>query len=94
MTPVRRQYLAIKRQYPDIIVFFRLGDFYETFDSDAETVARVLGITLTSREMGKGNRIPLAGIPYHAAEGYVARLLAAATRSRLPNSSPSQMVVI
>ncbi|HQX62327.1 MAG TPA: DNA mismatch repair protein MutS, partial [Thermomicrobiales bacterium] len=77
MTPVRRQYLAIKRQYPDIIVFFRLGDFYETFDSDAETVARVLGITLTSREMGKGNRIPLAGIPYHAAEGYVARLLAA-----------------
>ncbi|MEI2617643.1 MAG: DNA mismatch repair protein MutS [Thermomicrobiales bacterium] len=77
MTPVRRQYLAIKRQYPDIIVFFRLGDFYETFDNDAETVARVLGITLTSREMGKGNRIPLAGIPYHAAEGYVARLLAA-----------------
>ncbi len=77
MTPVRRQYLAIKRQYPDIIVFFRLGDFYETFDGDAETVARVLGITLTSREMGKGNRVPLAGIPYHAAEGYIARLLAA-----------------
>jgi len=77
MTPVRRQYLAIKRQYPDIIVFFRLGDFYETFDGDAETVAEILGITLTSREMGKGNRIPLAGIPYHAAEGYIARLLAA-----------------
>ncbi|HMM43606.1 MAG TPA: hypothetical protein PKA95_17060, partial [Thermomicrobiales bacterium] len=77
MTPVRRQYLTIKRQYPDIIVFFRLGDFYETFDGDAETVARVLGITLTSREMGKGNRVPLAGIPYHAAEGYIARLLAA-----------------
>lgn len=77
MTPVRRQYMAIKRQYPDIIVFFRLGDFYETFDGDAETVSRVLGITLTSREMGKGNRVPLAGIPYHAAEGYIARLLAA-----------------
>jgi DNA mismatch repair protein MutS len=77
MTPVRRQYLSIKRQYPDIIVFFRLGDFYETFDGDAEVVAEELGITLTSREMGKGNRVPLAGIPYHAAEGYIARLLAA-----------------
>jgi DNA mismatch repair protein MutS len=77
MTPIRRQYLSIKRQYPDIVVFFRLGDFYETFDADAELVASVLGITLTSREMGKGQRIPMAGIPYHAAEGYIARLLAA-----------------
>lgn len=77
MTPIRRQYLSIKRQYPDIIVFFRLGDFYETFDSDAETVSAVLGLTLTSREMGKGTRAPMAGIPYHAAEGYIARLLAA-----------------
>jgi DNA mismatch repair protein MutS len=76
-TPIRRQYLSIKRQYPDIIVFFRMGDFYETFDGDAELVAGVLGITLTSRELGKGNRIPMAGIPYHAVEGHVARLLAA-----------------
>ena len=77
MTPIRRQYLSIKRQYPDIIVFFRLGDFYETFDADAEIVSTVLGLTLTSREMGKGTRVPMAGIPYHAAEGYIARLLAA-----------------
>ncbi|HEX5164281.1 MAG TPA: DNA mismatch repair protein MutS [Thermomicrobiales bacterium] len=77
MTPVRRQYLSIKRQYPEIIVFFRMGDFYETFDGDAELVSSVLGLTLTSREMGRGNRVPMAGIPYHAAEGYLARLLAA-----------------
>jgi DNA mismatch repair protein MutS len=76
-TPIRRQYLSIKRQYPDIIVFFRMGDFYETFDDDAALVAEVLGLTLTSREMGRGNRVPMAGVPYHAAEGYIARLLSA-----------------
>ncbi|HUG14340.1 MAG TPA: DNA mismatch repair protein MutS [Thermomicrobiales bacterium] len=76
-TPIRRQYLSIKRQYPDIVVFFRLGDFYETFDDDAVLASEVLGLTLTSREMGRGNRVPMAGIPYHAAEGYIARLLAA-----------------
>src|SRR2546430_12670111 len=58
-TPMRRQYLALKRQHPDAILFFRLGDFYETFDADAELVARVLRITLTSREVGKGQRVPL-----------------------------------
>ena len=76
-TPVRRQYLAIKRQYPDVIVFFRLGDFYETFDDDAQLAAQVLDITLTSRELGRDRRIPMAGIPYHAAEGYIAKLIAA-----------------
>ncbi|GBD15703.1 DNA mismatch repair protein MutS [bacterium HR26] len=76
-TPIRRQYLAIKRQYPDIIVFFRLGDFYETFDDDARLTASVLDITLTSREMGRGQRVPMAGIPCHAAESYIARLVAA-----------------
>uniref|UniRef100_A0A831TG69 DNA mismatch repair protein MutS n=1 Tax=Thermorudis peleae TaxID=1382356 RepID=A0A831TG69_9BACT len=76
-TPIRRQYLAIKRQYPDIIVFFRLGDFYETFDDDARLAASVLDITLTSREMGRGQRVPMAGIPCHAAESYIARLVAA-----------------
>ncbi len=77
-TPIRRQYLSIKRQYPDVIVFFRLGDFYETFDDDATIASRVLDITLTSRSgMGKENRVPMAGIPYHAAEGYIARLIAA-----------------
>ena len=76
-TPIRRQYLSVKRQYPDVIVFFRLGDFYETFDDDAKLASSVLDITLTGREMGRGNRIPMAGIPYHAAQGYIARLVAA-----------------
>jgi DNA mismatch repair protein MutS len=76
-TPIRRQYLSIKRQYPDVVVFFRLGDFYETFDDDAKLASQVLDITLTSREMGRGNRVPMAGIPYHAAQGYVAKLIAA-----------------
>ncbi|MBI2954016.1 MAG: DNA mismatch repair protein MutS [Chloroflexi bacterium] len=76
MTPIRRQYLAIKRQYPDAIVFFRLGDFYETFDDDAKIVSSDLDIVLTSREMGKGQRVPLAGIPYHSVEGHLAKLIA------------------
>ena len=59
-TPIRQQYLRIKRKYPQAIVLFRLGDFYETFDDDAKTVSRELDIVLTSREMGKGNRVPLA----------------------------------
>ena len=75
MTPLRQQYLRIKRQHPQAIVFFRLGDFYETFDEDARTVSRELEIVLTSREMGKGNRVPLAGIPYHALDNYLARLV-------------------
>jgi DNA mismatch repair protein MutS len=76
-TPVRRQYLAIKKQYPDTIVFFRLGDFYETFDEDAKTVAKVLDIVLTSRNVAKGQRVPMAGVPHHAAENYIARLIKA-----------------
>ena len=68
-TPIRRQYLDIKRRYPHAIVFFRLGDFYETFDDDAKLVARELEITLTSKPMGKGLRVPLAGVPYHSARG-------------------------
>ncbi len=75
VTPIRQQYLEIKRQYPDAILFFRLGDFYETFDQDAETTARELDIVLTSRPIGKGLRAPLAGIPYHAVENYLARLI-------------------
>lgn len=75
--PIRRQYLQIKRRFSDTILLFRLGDFYETFDNDAETAARVLDIVLTSREMGKGLRVPMAGIPHHAADGHIARLVAA-----------------
>ena len=77
VVPLRRQYLDIKARFPDTILLFRLGDFYETFEEDARIAAGVLDIVLTSREMGKGQRVPLAGIPYHAAEGYIARLIAA-----------------
>ena len=74
-TPIRKQYLKIKRQYPDAILFFRLGDFYETFDQDAEIAARELDIVLTSRNVAKGTRVPMAGVPYHAVENYLARLI-------------------
>jgi DNA mismatch repair protein MutS len=75
LTPIRRQYLQLKSQYPDSILFFRLGDFYETFDADAELIARELDLVLTSRPTGKGQRVPLAGVPYHAADNYIARLI-------------------
>jgi len=78
VTPARRQYLQTKKQYPDAIVFFRMGDFYECFDDDAETISKVLDLTLTSRAAAKDEaRIPMAGVPYHAAEGYIARLVKA-----------------
>jgi DNA mismatch repair protein MutS len=75
LTPIRQQYLEIKRQYPNAILFFRLGDFYETFDEDAEITSRELDIVLTSRPVGNGVRVPLAGIPYHAVDNYLARLI-------------------
>jgi DNA mismatch repair protein MutS len=76
LSPIRRQYLELKRRQPDAILLFRLGDFYETFEDDAHLAARVLDITLTSREMGRGERLPMAGIPAHAAEAYIGRLIA------------------
>jgi len=75
VTPIRQQYLEIKRAHPDAILFFRLGDFYETFDEDAKITSRELDIVLTSRNVAKGSRIPMAGIPYHAVENYLARLI-------------------
>ena len=75
ITPIRRQYLDIKREYPEAILFFRLGDFYETFDEDAFTVSKILDIVLTSRNVAKGTRVPMAGIPYHAMENYLGRLI-------------------
>ena len=74
-TPMRRQYLAIKKQFPDTILFFRLGDFYETFDGDAEIVARVCEVVLTSRPVGLNERVPLAGVPYHSVEPHIAKLV-------------------
>ncbi|MHA2429023.1 MAG: MutS N-terminal domain-containing protein, partial [Candidatus Hermodarchaeia archaeon] len=75
VSPVRKQYLDIKTQHPDAILFFRLGDFYETFDEDAEIVSRELEIVLTSRNVAKGVRVPMAGIPHHAMENYLSRLI-------------------
>jgi DNA mismatch repair protein MutS len=75
ITPIRKQYLDIKRDYPDTILFFRLGDFYETFDEDAQTTSKVLDIVLTSRNVAKGERVPMAGIPYHAMESYLGKLI-------------------
>ncbi|HEY8323037.1 MAG TPA: DNA mismatch repair protein MutS, partial [Ktedonobacterales bacterium] len=74
-SPVRQQYLSVKRQYPDAVLFFRMGDFYEMFDDDAELVARELDLTLTKRDFGRGQRSPMAGVPHHAADGYIARLI-------------------
>ena len=76
-TPMRRQYLQLKSQHPDCILLFRLGDFYEAFDSDAETVAKVCDVALTSRPVGNNQRAPLAGVPYHSVEGYLAQLVEA-----------------
>ena len=73
-TPMMRQYLGIKAQYPDMLLFYRMGDFYELFHDDAEKAARLLGITLTKRGASNGEPIRMAGVPYHAAEQYLAKL--------------------
>jgi len=92
MTPVRRQYLQIKKQYPETIVFFRLGDFYETFDDDAKLVSDVCQIVLTAREMGDGERVPLAGVPYHAVENYLARLIQAGHKVAIVEQTTTEPV--
>jgi len=74
-SPVRTQYLEIKQQNPDAILFFRMGDFYEMFDEDAEIVARELEIALTRRDFGRGEKSPMAGVPHGVADGYIARLV-------------------
>src|SRR5271156_2915104 len=74
-TPLMRQYAAIKKEHPNALLFFRLGDFYELFFDDAVLAARELQITLTSRNKEKGVNIPMCGVPYHAAEGYIAKLI-------------------
>jgi len=75
LTPMLRQYLGIKGQYPDAILFFRMGDFYEMFFEDARTASRILGITLTARGTYNGEKVPMCGVPHHASKNYVARLI-------------------
>lgn len=74
-TPMIRQYLKIKKQYPDAILFFRLGDFYEMFFEDAHIASKILGITLTSRNKSEKGGVPMCGFPYHSSEHYVSKLL-------------------
>ncbi len=74
-TPVMQQYLRIKAEHPDLLLFYRMGDFYELFYDDARRAAELLDITLTARGKSGGNPIPMAGVPYHAAENYLARLV-------------------
>jgi DNA mismatch repair protein MutS len=76
-TPLMQQYNAVKGRYPHALLLFRLGDFYELFYEDAMIAARELRITLTSRNREKGQPIPMCGVPYHAAEAYIARLIRA-----------------
>ena len=78
LTPMRKQYLELKEKYPDCLLFFRLGDFYEMFDDDARTASRELDLTLTTRDRNKDkeHRIPMCGVPYHSYQSYLARLIA------------------
>jgi DNA mismatch repair protein MutS len=75
-----QQYARVKASYPDTILLFRMGDFFETFEEDAATTSRVLGITLTKRGNGAAGEIPLAGFPHHALDTYLPKLLKAGYR--------------
>ena len=80
LTPMLQQYYSIKRQHPDVILLFRLGDFYEMFGEDAQTAAPILDVVLTGREAGAQGRIPMCGVPHHSVDKYIARLVAAGHR--------------
>ncbi len=79
-TPALRQYLAAKREHPDCLVLFRLGDFFEIFGEDAQEASQLLGLTLTGRDFGRGGRVPMCGMPHHSVQTYAAKLLAAGRR--------------
>ena len=79
-TPLMKQYLEIKAKYPDVLLLYRMGDFYETFGDDAKVTSKVLGITLTSRSNGKAAKVPLAGFPYHALDAYLYKYMQAGLR--------------
>ena len=74
-TPMMRQYLRIKAQHPDLLLFYRMGDFYELFYEDATRAATLLNITLTARGQSGGNPIPMAGVPFHSVENYLVKLV-------------------
>lgn len=83
-----RHYLQIKDQYKDCVLFYRLGDFYEMFFDDAKEVSALLDLTLTGRDCGLEERAPMCGIPFHAADTYIARLVALGKRSPSASNSP------
>ena len=82
-TPVMAQYLRIKAEFPDTLVFFRMGDFYELFFDDARKANRLLDITLTTRGQSAGEPVVMAGVPVHSVEGYLARLISVMSSRRL-----------
>ncbi len=96
-TPLMKQYLEIKKDYPHEILFFRMGDFYEMFGEDAKVASQILGIALTSRSHGKSDRVPLAGVPYHSAERYLAKLIQAGKKvvicEQTEEASPAKKLV-
>ena len=73
-TPMMQQYLGIKAEHPDVLLFYRMGDFYELFYDDASQASRLLDITLTKRGSSAGQPIPMCGVPYHSVDSYLARL--------------------
>jgi DNA mismatch repair protein MutS len=97
LTPMFQQYQRIKAQYPDVLLLFRLGDFYEMFGEDARIGSQVLQLVLTSREIGRGNRVPMCGVPHHAVERYIAKLLEAGYKvaicEQLEEPSPKKRLV-
>src|SRR4030065_2187936 len=96
-TPLMKQYLQIKKEYPHEILFFRMGDFYEMFGEYAKVASQILGIALTSRSHGKAERVPLAGVPYHSAERYLAKLIQAGKKvvicEQTEEASPAKKLV-
>lgn len=96
LTPAQKQYMDMKMQHKDCILFFRMGDFYETFYEDAKICSKLLDLTLTSRDKTSANPVPMAGLPYHSAEKYIAKLVAhghkVAIAEQISEPKPGQIV--
>ncbi len=86
-TPMMQQFMRIKADHPHDLLFYRMGDFYEMFHDDAKKASEILDITLTARGKTNGEPIPMCGIPYHAADGYLARLVKAGTEKELSSTT-------